>query len=370
MPKRPTRNLRPSRSDLQSALDAIAKGLCGLDATGKVTFCNDAFLKMTGYDSEEIAGEYLHDLLHRCPSAAGTHAHPGCALRNATESAEPVHTGSELFYRKDGTSFRAECWLRPLAQSSGSTTSLLTVRDNSAHLQAQKAKERRNAYLQKILANVPDVAWTTDQTGHTIYISPKVESVLGYSVEEICASGPSLWLGRIHPEDIERVARAFGALFKERGLFDEEYRIRRKDESWIWVHDRATVTREEDGTLYADGIFSDVTRRKQAEVELLAKTAFLEAQANCTIDGMLVLGLENQRILLNQRLIQLFTGEGALLKQLLTALVDYAEVVLVKIGIVAIDFDHLGNKASARSPFELNDNIHRIPDVGLDGSIG
>ena len=55
---------------------------------------------------------------------------------------------------------------------------------------------------------------------------------------------------------------------------------------------------------------------------------------------------------------------------LLAALVDYAKVVLVQIGIVAIDFDHLGNKAPAWSPFELHDNIHRIPDVGLDRSIG
>ena len=51
-------------------------------------------------------------------------------------------------------------------------------------------------------------------------------------------------------------------------------------------------------------------------------------------------------------------------------LVDYAEVVLVQIGIVPLDFDHLRNKASAWSPFELHDHVQRIPDVGLDRSIG
>ena len=55
---------------------------------------------------------------------------------------------------------------------------------------------------------------------------------------------------------------------------------------------------------------------------------------------------------------------------LLAALVDYAEVILVQIGIVAIDFDHLRKIASAWSPFELHDNIHRIADVGLDRFIG
>ena len=53
---------------------------------------------------------------------------------------------------------------------------------------------------------------------------------------------------------------------------------------------------------------------------------------------------------------------------LLAALVDYAEIVLVQIGIVAIDFDHLGNKAPAWSPFELHDDAKRISGIGLDGS--
>ena len=55
---------------------------------------------------------------------------------------------------------------------------------------------------------------------------------------------------------------------------------------------------------------------------------------------------------------------------LLAALVDYAKVVLVQIGIIPIDFDHLRNKAPAWSPFKLHNHVQRIPDIGLDRSIG
>jgi PAS domain-containing protein len=89
-------------------------------------------------------------------------------------------------------------------------------------------------------------------------------------------------------------------------VFDEEYRVRRKDEAWIWVHDRAICTHEESGVLYADGIFCNVTARKLAEEDLRSKTAFLEAQADSTIDGILVVDERGQRILQNQRLVELF----------------------------------------------------------------
>ena len=53
---------------------------------------------------------------------------------------------------------------------------------------------------------------------------------------------------------------------------------------------------------------------------------------------------------------------------LLAALEYYPEIVLVQIGIVTIDFDHLGNKAPAWSSFELHDDAKRISRIGLDGS--
>jgi PAS domain S-box-containing protein len=181
-------------------------------------------------------------------------------------------------------------------------------------LQAELADARRTIdalrqseeKFRRILANMPDVTWTSDQYGRMTYLSPKVEGLFGYSSEEVRASGGDLWLGRVHPDDSGRVIQAYWALFENRITFDEEYRIQRKDGAWIWVHDRAIRTHEENGLLYADGIFCDVTARKLAEEELRSKTVFLEAQANSTIDGILVVDERGQRILQNQRLAELF----------------------------------------------------------------
>ncbi|MEI6155204.1 MAG: PAS domain S-box protein, partial [Deltaproteobacteria bacterium] len=50
----------------------------------------------------------------------------------------------------------------------------------------------------------------------------------------------------------------------------------------------------------------DITKRKLAEEELLWKTAFLEAQVEATIDGILVVDSNNQKILINQNLLYIW----------------------------------------------------------------
>ena len=51
---------------------------------------------------------------------------------------------------------------------------------------------------------------------------------------------------------------------------------------------------------------SVVTERRRTESDLRSKTAFLQAQANSTIDGILVVDDRGQRLMHNQRLVELF----------------------------------------------------------------
>ena len=57
-------------------------------------------------------------------------------------------------------------------------------------------------------------------------------------------------------------------MFKKGTTFDVEYRIKRKAGEWIWLHDRSIAVYERDGAMYADGIFTNITLRKQAEEAL------------------------------------------------------------------------------------------------------
>ena len=81
--------------------------------------------------------------------------------------------------------------------------------------------------------------------------------------------GPYLnWIDRVHPDDMKEYVAANDALFEQDRTFNIEYRLRRKDGEWVWIHDRAVVTYDENGKKYASGMLSDITERKQAELHI------------------------------------------------------------------------------------------------------
>jgi len=145
---------------------------------------------------------------------------------------------------------------------------LLSAEDITERKQAEEALRRSEEKFRSLVTNIPDVTWTTDCEGNTIFVSPNVREVYGYSPEEIYKQGHRLWFGRIHPDDVEKVKELFKTLFEKRTQFDVEYRIKRKDGEWVWLHDRSVATYEKGGVARADGVFSDITTRKRAEEKL------------------------------------------------------------------------------------------------------
>lgn len=186
-------------------------------------------------------------------------------------------------------------------QMSASRRSALTAaQDAVATLEQNREKFRR------ILANLPDVSWTVDHGRRVVYMSPKILDVLGYSSEEVRAGDGTLLTANIHPDDAARVSSAWDEFFATQKRFDLEYRIRSKDGAWVWIHNRTRETYREHGAIYADGLLTDISLRKQGEFELQSKTAFLEAQLNSTKDGILVVDANNRLLLLNRRFAEIF----------------------------------------------------------------
>lgn len=118
--------------------------------------------------------------------------------------------------------------------------------------------------------------------GVTTYISPQIETFLGYTPKEWLAD-PKFWTTILHPDDCQRVLAQVERISKSGEPFDEEYRLFAKDGRVVWIHDRATLLHDSKGNpLFWQGLMIDLTERKQAEQEREAKLV-LEAK-NAELD--------------------------------------------------------------------------------------
>ncbi len=98
--------------------------------------------------------------------------------------------------------------------------------------------------------------------------------------------------------------------------YEVELETVRSDGKRGWILARGEPQRDAQGAIsLVCGIAQDITDRKLWEAELHSKTAFLEAQVNSTIDGMLVVDDRGQILLRNQKLVDLFQIPSELLAQ-------------------------------------------------------
>ena len=100
------------------------------------------------------------------------------------------------------------------------------------------------------------------------YVSPQLETMLGYSLEEWNVPGVLATL--VHEDDRDRVLAASRRTHEGALPFSEDYRIRTKDGRWLWVHDVTVPVYDEHGErAYLLGFIQDIDRRKQLEEQLL-----------------------------------------------------------------------------------------------------
>jgi PAS domain S-box-containing protein len=135
-----------------------------------------------------------------------------------------------------------------------------------AEEQARVAEERYRRLVETISAVI--YIERVDDAPATHYVSPQIEEMFGYSVED-WMEDPGLWQRNLHPHDLERVPATVRDHRTHGTPLDIEYRFRAGDGSWRWVRDQATIVRDEqDAPTLSQGLMSDITALKEAQERL------------------------------------------------------------------------------------------------------
>jgi len=161
---------------------------------------------------------------------------------------------------------RQEVWHRTQAEQALQVANeQLESRVAERTTQLQSALDRWELVTQATHDGVYD--W--DLTTRLVVSSPHWKQMHGFDNDESHETFEQ-WSTRIHPDDRARVLGNLNDyLARKRPGFREEYRIRRLDNRWIWVLDRAYALWDEEGrAVRLIGSEKDITQRKQAEAQL------------------------------------------------------------------------------------------------------
>lgn len=241
------------------AMDSAVDGIALSDENGLHVYANSAFARMFGFEGpQRIVGQpwrvvfAFQDVDRLEPE-----------IRRSLAQAETWRSPL-LLRRPDGSKLSVELTVN--AMPNGGT--VCVCRDLSEREQAERARAEAEAKYKTLVEQVNAITYIAEIGihGQWYYVSPQVESILGYTPEEWLAASKD-WVHLIHPDDLPIVLEAEEASTNGQP-FQAEYRLKRKDGREVWVNDTGVVVQGSNAHPVMEGIIVDITERKQLETQL------------------------------------------------------------------------------------------------------
>ena len=294
-----------SRTLLASIVDSSEDAIVARSLDGRVLSWNRGAEAILGYRAEEIVGNTIEHLIP--PDGVD----PLPSLQEAMEEGLGMLRMETVRLAKDGRRVDVALAISPIRDPAGELIGAsIILHDITKGKRAEEALRASEERYRTLVANLPDVTWTAARHREITFISPNVESAFGYTAGEVLADA-ALWVENIHPDDVRHVCDEYETLFTSDEPFDVEYRVRRKDGEWVWIHDRAFRTYFRDGVVYADGVFSDVTARRKAEQALLESEARYRMLFERNLAGVFVAASDGRVCDCNEALLNILGYESA-----------------------------------------------------------
>ena len=114
-----------------------------------------------------------------------------------------------------------------------------------------------------------------------IYFSSRWKEILGYCDSEI-PNAFSTWQDRVHPDDLATALSDIeDNLSAKTDYYENIHRLKHKDGSWVWIHDRGkTIFNERGKAIRMIGTHTDITDAKEMEIKFLQQSKIIEENHN------------------------------------------------------------------------------------------
>ncbi|MEI9913170.1 MAG: PAS domain-containing protein [Bacteroidota bacterium] len=169
-------------------------------------------------------------------------------------------------------------WFDVITYYSADTLSVSFKSSNqSVHPEFTKHREKRLQVISQLYRLVTEVTndclWEWDLQAHEMFwIDGGHKRIFGYPIENALIP-QSFWENRLHPDDKIRVLTNLNNIITDGSvcIWEEEYRFRKANGEYAYVHDRGHIIYEGNEALRMIGATQDITPRVLLENKLVSE---------------------------------------------------------------------------------------------------
>jgi len=259
------------------------------DRDERITWCNDAFVKVSGWTLEEVLGKKPGTLLQRAtvPEAVN-------ALMRRRIHARQTFEGIRLQnFSKGGQPYWVDLEVRPMYDDAGELEGFVGVQtDVTRDIEREQALVEATRRVDRATENAAIGLWELDLSTHVARWNGQMFEKFGFESAHGPPSDDAVW-ATLHEEDRQSSRRDFlrHATDPIAARWRGEFRVCKLAGGWRWLRSECAFERAEDGrALRALGTTVDVTAeheavderaaRAEADARNLAKTAFLSRMSH------------------------------------------------------------------------------------------
>jgi diguanylate cyclase (GGDEF)-like protein/PAS domain S-box-containing protein len=265
-------------------LQLLPEAVVQTDALWVISYLNPAWQKLTGHPLNETLGRSLLDFVH--PDDKGT-----------------LRSGMPTFrLRLANSDYR---WVRLHLQAESDADDRVLSRQGMlieiTEATEQVLVEIRQRFL-RLLETIDGVVWEAERGVGNTFLSPQVERLFGYTVEEWRAD-PNFWRTHVHPDDFPAALEIDEAAYSATHSYAYEmnYRLYAKSGKLVWVRDLCRVIVEPGRPNRMIGLMIDVSTQKHTELELVQSENRYVLAARGSNDGIWDWNLQTDVLHVSQR---------------------------------------------------------------------
>jgi PAS domain S-box-containing protein len=254
-----------SRTALEAIIKSIPAGVVVIEKDlGKVSYVNDRAIQIYGVDPRAPDLPDGIAQLVKPLTLKGDVYPPEQLPANRALLTGKAAKDTFIIQRPDGSKIVVSSSAVPLRNEMGEVFAAVGIFDDvTEHKQAEEALTKNEARYRSYIEVTGQLGWTTNPEGQVIEDMPSWRNFTGQTYDEIKGSG---WSKALHPGDLENTLTIWRQATQEKGKYETEYRIRRKDGTYRLFMARGVPVFGTDGTIREwVGTCIDITDRKNAE---------------------------------------------------------------------------------------------------------